>query len=284
MIFTLLQNSKIMFDWELLVEKTRADINASLDAWVSVLTKSLGHRLKYAYAKGSALKSWDSPIDYVPIISDVDIHIMLEDNEGLFPDAEDKFVAAMEISQDYENRFMEKRPDHLHIPRSQLILIDTLSAILEYVPPRIQDVSMIIGEFSEPVYPSVDKIRKIDLENLLSLTEFVKKIPGRVVDRTGLDFWAIIREMTWRVSPSPIRLLTQTAENPIDVWSWNRTRTTNELREQGYSKIADHYRDYYLAGWKLFISGFTSSVDFRQTLANGYYVLQNCFQAVENMT
>ncbi len=273
-----------MFDWELFIETMKADIQSCLDAWISVLRKSLGPRLKYAYAKGSALKHWDSPIDYVPIISDVDIHIMLQDSNGLFPNSEDTFADSMTLSQEYENRFMEIRTEHLHIPRSQLILIDKLAEIVNYVPPRAQDVRIIHGEFPEPIFPTISTIRNIDRENLLSLTDFVSRIPNRIVDRVGLDFWSIIREMTWRVSPSPIRLLTQTAEDPIDVWSWNRTRIVKELRMQGHDAIADHYRDYYNAGWKLFLSGFTSSADFRQTLANGYYVLQKCLKAAESIT
>jgi len=273
-----------MLDWESLVDTTRADIKVCLDAWSYVLQKFLNQRIEYAYAKGSALKPWDSLIDYVPIISDVDIHIILRDSGGLFPDSEDTFADAMNLSHEYEDQFTKMQPEHLHIPRSQLVLIDKLSEIINYVPPRAQDVRMIIGEFSEPAFPSKDTIRSIDYENLLSLAEFVNRIPNRVVDRTGLDFWSIIREMTWRVSPSPIRLLTQTAEDPLDVWSWNRTRITKELHVQGYDAIADHYRNYYTAGWNLFLSGFTSSSDFRQTMTNGYYVLQKCFKAVRSTT
>jgi hypothetical protein len=276
-----MQISRIMFEWESLVERTRADIQTSLHAWKSVLMKSLGKRLKYAYAKGSAFKLWNSPIDYVPIISDVDIHIMLNDNQGLFCETKDAFADAMKLSQEYENQFIKLRPDYLHIPRSQLVLIDKLSDIVNYVPPRIQDVRMIIGEFSEPIFPTIEKIRRIDLDNLLSLAEFVSRIPDRVVDRTGLDFWSIIREMTWRVSPSPVRLLTQSADDPLEVWSWNRARITEELRAYGHDEIANHYRDFYLAGWNLFLSGFTSSSDYRWATKSGYYVLLKCLKVAK---
>jgi hypothetical protein len=272
-----------MFNWETLVERIRADIEASMNSWISVLTESLGERIKYAYAKGSAQKPWDSPIDYVPIISDVDIHILLNDDEELFPESKDVFADCIALSHKYESKFINSRPDHLHIPRSQLIQIDKLADKVEYVPPRTQDVRMIIGSFSVPVYPTRERIQQIDFENLLALEEFVSRIPNRVVDRTGLDFWSIIREMTWRVSPSPIRLLTQTAKDPLEVWSWNRTRITKELRAHGYTEIADHYRDFYLAGWNLFLSGFTGSSDFRWATKSGYYVLQKCFREAEKM-
>jgi hypothetical protein len=267
-----------MFDWASLVERIRDDVKASLDAWTNVLLESIGSRLSYAYAKGSALKPWNSPIDYVPIISDVDIHIMLSDNKGLSLESEDAFSDAMRISQNYEDQFTEMRPDHLHIPRSQLMLIKRLSEILDYVPSRVEDVTMLIGECSEPAFPTIEQIRMIDLQNLLSLSDFLNRTPDRVIDRTGLDFWTIIREMTWRVSQSPVRLLTQSADDPLEVWSWNRTKISNELRTHGYDEIADHYRDFYLAGWNLFLSGFTSSNDFRWATASGYYVLQKCYR------
>jgi hypothetical protein len=272
-----------MLNWESLMERARSDIEASLNSWVTTLLKLFGSRLKYAYAKGSALKSWDSQIDYVPIISDVDIHIMLNDTDGLFPESKDIFTDSMNVSQEYESHYLEIHPEYLHIPRSQLILIDKLTEVLEYVPPRIQDVTMIIGTFSEPIFPTAERIQRIDLENLLSLEEFVTRTPNRIVDRTGLDFWSIIREMTWRVSPSPVRLLTQTAEEPLEVWSWNRTRITEELETQGYDEIANHYRNFYLAGWNLFLSGFTSSSDFRWATMSGYYVLEKCLKVAKSI-
>ena len=33
------------------------------------------------YFKGSAQKRWDSPVDYVPEVSDVDIHVLLRDDD-----------------------------------------------------------------------------------------------------------------------------------------------------------------------------------------------------------
>jgi len=34
------------------------------------------------YCKGSVLKDWDSPLDYVPELSDVDIHILFHDDSS----------------------------------------------------------------------------------------------------------------------------------------------------------------------------------------------------------
>jgi hypothetical protein len=267
-----------MVDWESYVEGIAADIQVCLDAWKSVLLESLGDRLKCVYAKGSSVKQWDSLIDYVPIVSDVDIHFTLNDDEGVFPGSADEFADSIALSQRYEESFLERHPMHMHIPRSQLLLVDSLKEVVEYIPPRAQDVRVLIGKFPQPVLPSTSRIQQIDLQNLLSLDGFLERIPNRVIDRTGLDFWSIIREMTWRVSPSPVRLLTQTSKDPLEVWSWNRTKIVIELLKRGNDDIADNYSGFYSAGWNLFRSGFTSSEDFRAMTTHGYYVLKKCYE------
>jgi hypothetical protein len=260
------------------VEAVRADVHASLDAWKSVLSESFGKRLRSAYAKGSSVKQWDSLIDYVPIISDVDIHFTLTDDKGIFPDSPDEFADSMALSKRYEEVYKEIHPEHAHIPRCQLLHVDRLKDVVEYVPPRVQDVHLLIGEFSQPPLPSVSRIQQIDLQNLLSLSEYFEKLPNRVMDRAGLDFWQIIREMTWRVSPSPVRLLTQSSRDPLEVWSMNRTRVVMQLLKNGENEIADHYSCFYSSGWSLFRSGFKSPEDFRAMATHGYYVLKNCYE------
>ena len=39
--------------------------------------------LEGVYAKGSSLKPWDSPLDYVPELSDVDVQVLLKDDSPL---------------------------------------------------------------------------------------------------------------------------------------------------------------------------------------------------------
>ena len=41
------------------------------------------------------------------------------------------------------------------------------------------------------------------------------------------------------------------------VWSLNRTRVTSALRDLGLGGLADAYRDFYLAAWDYYLSGFT---------------------------
>ena len=50
-----------------------------------LVTDNFGNELKYAYTKGSGIKPWDTPIDYVPILSDIDIHFMLTEGCPYLP-------------------------------------------------------------------------------------------------------------------------------------------------------------------------------------------------------
>ena len=264
-----------MVDYLELQKRARAEINSALEIWTAILQETFGERIRYAYTKGSAIKSWDSIIDYVPEISDVDVHFRFTTLEDMIF-SEDPFSQAMEISSEYERRFLEEQPNAFHMPRSQLLLVDLLMEDVDYVPPRMSDIRVMIGTPKQIPLPSVDTIRSIDLSQLKSLETFLKGLPMSVIDRAGFDFWTIIRRMTWRVSPSPVRLLTQTHPDPLEVWSWNRSTIVKELEKQGLDDISDAYTKFYKTGWQLYMSDFKDSSAYRDMVKYGYLVLSGC--------
>lgn len=263
-----------MTDYDRLHEIAREDVKVCIQVWKEILSEE-DREIEYAYAKGSAVKRWDSPIDYVPEISDVDIHVHATNDEGIFHPPND-FNDAIQISEKYETRFHEMRQDALHMPRSQIMTINKLEELVQYCPPHISDVHVLFGEPKQEVLPPIDTIRKQDVTNLLKLEDYLEPIPRQVFDRAGHDLWYIIRAMTWRVSPSPVRLLSQTHDNPIDLWSWNRTRVEKELRDQNYDQIAGFYKGFYMSGWDLFLSEFKSMSAYRNVVTHGYYLLKQC--------
>ncbi|MFQ5833754.1 MAG: hypothetical protein ACE5H4_13690 [Candidatus Thorarchaeota archaeon] len=271
-----------MVDFSLLHKKARHDIRVCLQVWSELLRESLGERLKYAYAKGSAVKTWDSAIDYVPVVSDVDIHVYLSDDAGLFAGYDDAFKRSMELSSLFERAFYQREPDPLHLPRTQIVLLNDALKQKGFTMPRLSDVQPIVGNPVFPSQPSPETTRHYDLLNLRELGEYLDAVPLKTVDRAGFDFWSLIRTMIWRVSPTPVRLLTQRHEDPMEVWSWNRTRIAEELKTHGHNILEGRYRGFYEAGWRLFILGFTSSEDFRGMVYNGYYLLRGCRDAVGN--
>jgi hypothetical protein len=279
--FSNLQIDLYMHDWSDLQKRARSDVEAGLAAWISVLKEELDSRIKYAYTKGSATKKWDSPIDYVPTISDVDIHIMLADDDLLLSGSSESFEESMYLSKRYEEEFLCLQSDHLHVPRSQIMTINRLSTVVEYVPPRPQDIRALVGEMPEHKIQDSAEIRRIDRQKLMDYHEYLERLPNRILDRTGLDYWFIIRELCWRVSPAPVRLLTQIKDDPLELWSWNRTSIEKELRANEFDDIADYYRAFYHQGWDLFLSEFKSSEAYRNCITAGYYTLVKCREAVQ---
>jgi hypothetical protein len=273
-----------MPDYSKLMTQAKDDTKCATEVWSDLLPEFLGSRLESMYTKGSASKPWDSHIDYVPTISDVDIHITLKNDKPLFSSYSEDFDKAIEISRQCEEEFIRRRPNHLHIPRMQVIETRFLQQHDRYTPPRLQDIVVLYGKPKIPKrMPKADTIRANDIENIIELKEYLHDMPRHMIDRTGLDWWSTIRNMTWRVSPSPVRIITQTHPDPIDVWSWNRTKIHDTLLERGYEKLAKYYHGFYDAGWRLFFSGFRDLKAFRETAVNGYYVLYDSYWLADEL-
>ena len=97
------------------------------------------------YAKGSATRAWDTVIDYVPEISDVDIHVWLVDEPSAQPVLQDLDVA-LAIQADLERRYKEAIHVPLHVPRPQIMLLKTLAEDPAYVPLPPHVVETLYGE------------------------------------------------------------------------------------------------------------------------------------------
>jgi hypothetical protein len=274
-------------EYSALHKRARHDVRMCIQAWSDILRSVLGNRIDYLVAKGSAVKAWESPIDYVPIVSDVDLHLNLKSGT-IFSEADDPIAMALSISERYNTLFLEMEPKPLHIPRSQLILVSRLKENLLkdnglFVEPRLKDVRVVIGQpsYSNKIKP--DLIRKVDKSNLLKEEEYISWAPMGAIDRSGLDYWAMMRRMTWRIGPAPYRLLTQSHDDPMEVWSWNRTRLRNELQDRGHNDLATNYESFYFNGWKAFLSDFKSEEAMRSMILSGCRVLSGCINEIHKM-
>jgi hypothetical protein len=266
-----------MVDWKELMKRARKDVKTAVKVWGGVLKEAFGTRLDYAYAKGSAIKEWDSLVDYVPILSDVDIQFMTTDDNQLFSSDREGFSKAVEVSKQYEEQFLSERPDYLHIPRSQVIQLNHIIQNLpDFILPRLSDVHVMIGKPKEHELASNESVRRADYNQIKELAPILDDLPRQTFDRVSLDFWALLRRLCWRVSPTPVRLLTQTASNPHDVWTWNRTRIIKELEAKSYHEIVDSYRRFYEIGWDLFLSDFKGLQKFREIIIHAHDVLRGC--------
>jgi hypothetical protein len=107
----------------------------------------------------------------------------------------------------------------------------------------------------------------------LEIGGVLERLPFRVVDRIGLEYFRILREICWIVSPTPVRVLSQFSDSKT-LWNLNRTNVVNSLKKIGLGELAEVYKSYYLKGWEAFNSGFTDNKTMRELLYLAHNVLQ----------
>ncbi len=226
------------------------------------------------YCKGSVMKDWDSPLDYVPELSDVDIHLLFHDDSSI-----ERYLGsiaqAVHIQSRVEERYFSKVPEPLHVPMPQLTFLNDLLRNEDYVHPPRKAVSVLYGKDApDPDYGNPDRIRNTDARRLLDEEEFLKKrLPGHAVDRPAKYIWQTLRLMSWRVSPTGPRVLHILGLPTEEAWSVNRTEAVSRLEEVGEEHLAQDYADYYLNAWEYYLSGYTDGNAGRASVVAGAKVL-----------
>ena len=262
-------------------DRIRKDINLAIEVWKEFF-EELDDLIEYSYLKGSAVKDWDSDIDYIPYISDLDIHVKVIDEERLTPLDPTSFPLAMNFTERYEKSFYNKckKENHTsyHLPRIQVVQLNLHGGQGYNVPPREQDVTIIKGEMSYKTEFPHKNVRNMDMRNVIVEKDFIDSFPERFFYKSNFEYFDLLFKLASRVSPFPARLLNQfVRENPHDVWQWNRTKVVEELNKLGFDILAHHYKQYYILGWKLQETNFKDTDLFRQTLKYGYSVLYETY-------
>lgn len=261
------------------MEKARREVFSCIEAWKTLFETRFCGKIEYAYAKGSGVKEWSTPIDYVPLLSDVDIHIKVRGDEPLFGSRETAMEEALEVSSEYEELFLEWNPDPLHVPRTQIVVLNEVVEDPKFLLPlESDDIHVMLGEPELRKTPFKERIRAIDLEKLMELEGVLSSLPMSAVDKTGLEYWYLIRRLVWHVSPTPVRLLTQVEEDPEEAWMWNRTRICEKLEEHGFHEVSESYREYYLLGWEMCFTDFRDTRIMRRIVSRAYDVLESSFR------
>ena len=246
-----------------------------VESLVEVLLEEIPKlEIRGIYFKGSAQKEWDSPLDYVPELSDVDIHLLFTDDSSI-----DRYLGSIPIILDLQSkveaRFLSKNAKPLHIPRLQLIVLNHLLQEEDYIPSPEKAVSVLYGKG----YPKVDAsnpdmIRGYDCKRLLNEEEFLSELPLRVIDKPCKYLWYALRLLFWHVSPIGPRILHISGLSYDEVWSINRTQITSLLRETGKDKLAEEYSQFYLSSWNYFLSDYADTDAGRSSITAGVNVLQ----------
>ena len=238
-------------------QRLRHEANCMAESFAEVLLDAIPpDRIQGVYLKGSAQKPWDSPIDYVPEIGDVDVHIQFYAD-----DASRHYLGtvpkAMEIQRQVEVRYRSKVDQPLHTPRPQLVVVNDFVRKQVFVHSPRSTARVLFGEeYPAADYSDPDSIRRTECSRLIEDAGYVGTLPSHVIDRPGKYLWESLRALVWRVSPTGPRVLHVLGVETEKAWSLNRTKIVPVLRELGQPVLADHYVQYYLSAWEYFLSGY----------------------------
>jgi hypothetical protein len=238
------------------VGRIRAEVDAMAGAWVEVLRSHLPEGgIRTVYLHGSSQKRWESAVDYVPGLSDVDVHLWLRDPDG---SSRIDLATALAVNADVRGAYERRVPGALHMPKPQLTFVDRLHRMPGYVPSPRAAVRVVYGE-DYPDYRLTDgereDQRRRDRENLLVHGDWLAALPLRAIDSPGAVAARLVHESAWRVGPVAARVLSLDRMPYEQAWTLNRTRLIAELRARGFGAIADPFEAYYLRGWDMFLEG-----------------------------
>jgi hypothetical protein len=239
-------------------ERLLQEIDALIECFVEAL---LGHvpadEIAGIYVKGSAIKPWDSPIDYVPELSDVDIHLLFRDAEDIARRFD--LQAALGMRSEIVHAYSARVSAPIHFPEPQLVVLNRLLAQPDYCPSPEETLKTVFGEPLCEKRPDPERVRDLDRKSVLALAPRVEALPLRMIDKPAAHLPAVLRDLNWQLSPTGPRVLTMMGVPPQQAWSANRTRVCARLEQLGEVKFAEDYARYYLAGWDYFLSGYTDS-------------------------
>ncbi|MDE2717070.1 MAG: hypothetical protein OXI33_08645 [Chloroflexota bacterium] len=255
-------------------ERLRHEVSCMSDAIVETLLDNIpSDEIQAIYLKGSAKKRWDTPIDYVPEASDLDVHVWFHDDElesSLFSDLDQAF----KVQRDIGVRFRRKCPLPIHTPRPQIMILNTLLRRPGYMHSPPDSARVLFGE-DYPVadYSGADEIERYKCHDMLALADIVDRYPYRVFDRPDKYLTELLRDLSYRVSPIGPIILQLAGIDPMTAWSMNRTRVTRALEEIGEGDLAEPYVGYFLARWRWFLSANDDLDAVRDTVRSALAVL-----------
>lgn len=255
------------------------EVNHMVKAFVEVLLEEIPESdIEGIYFKGSAQKHWDSPLDYVPELSDIDIHLLFADDLAIERHL-GSISKATHIQSRVEEKYFSKTPKPLHVPRPQIIVLNQLLQEEDYIPTPENAVSVLYGkDYPKGDYRDSDKIRLIDCNRVLDEEKFLAEFPSRVIDKPSRYIWDSLRALVWHVSPVAPRVLHMLGLASEKAWSINRTEAVAHLAEKGEHQLAQHYSEFYLRGWKYFLSKYSDTNAGRSTQISGVKALHKALE------
>ena len=264
-------------------ECLRSEVSAMTEAIVeTILDRIPNDEIRAIYLKGSAKKQWDTPIDYVPEASDLDLHLWFHDDEweqSLFGDLDQ----AIAVQRDIEGRYRRKCPQPIHTPRPQIMIMNSLLGKPGYMHSPPDSVRVLLGEdYPAADYSAVDEIARYKCQDLLNFADILERYPYRVFDRPDKYLAELFRDLSYRVSPVGPILLHLAGLDPMTAWSMNRTHVTRALEDIGEGSLASDYVGYFLARWRWFLSDGEDLDALRDSVRGAIGVLERAESVANN--
>lgn len=253
----------------------RREVESMVASYVDALLRKVPEaELAGIYFKGSAQKEWTSPLDYVPELSDVDVHVLFDDDE-----AEAKYLGtpeqALELQAAAEAAYFAKVPQPVHVPRPQLLVLNPFVNDADFVQTPAEAITVLHGrDYPKGAPLEADKVRTLDAKRLAGEAEYIKRFPMHAVDKPAAYLRESLRGMVWRVSPTAPRVLHLLGVLFIDAWTANRTRVVALLEDLGERDFAARYSQFYLSGWDYFLSGYGDHDAGRRAVLAGVDVIR----------
>ena len=179
-------------------DRLRAEADCLAACFLEQLLESIPEsEIRGFYYKGSSKKAWESPLDYVPEVSDVDMHLWFHDDDAWHKYLE-TVPQAMEVLKGVEARFRARVPEPLHEPRPQLIVMNKMLAdIADFVYSPRSTVTVLYGEeyrrATTPTRtPSGDTTAGISSRD----SEWAGRSGLDVIDKPGRYLWQAMRAVT----------------------------------------------------------------------------------------
>jgi hypothetical protein len=248
----------------------RKDIELMVQAAKEVLLKTFNKKqILGIYFKGSASKKWDSVIDYVPEVSDIDIHVLMR-SQADYDKHFSRIENVIKFSQQIERAYLSKNKKPAHLPLLQVLSLNDMHREKEYVPGLASNVHVIYGKpfhgYTKEEYGR--DFQKRGRAQLLEHEPVLAKIRKRGIYKYGKHLRKYIIELSWRLSSSGPNFLNMKGYSFEDAWTLNRTAVVREMRKLGFAKLAKEYHDFYLQSGKHFVAGDSESI--RKAVVAGY--------------
>ena len=262
----------------------RKEVHSMRDSFKEVLLESIPKdKIAGIYFKGSGQKQWESPLDYVPEISDVDIHLLFVDDACV-----ERYLGtteqAIHIQSQVEKRYLDKVAQPLHIPRPQLMILNQLLQEKNFMSSPKSTISVLFGrDYPVGDHTTQEKIAHIDRSHLLEEEEFISKFPLHVVDRPSKYLWQSLRNLVWHVSPVGSRVLSMRGVPYEKAWGSNRTIIVTLLKEFGEHHLAHEYTQFYVSSWEYFLSHYADIDAGRSAVVAGVKALRGGVEAAKSI-